>query len=109
MGYLAPLSWKHKAVVGCGVAVLALCATSAVLGRGGVVDLRRLQAQQAEAEAAAYGLAQRNLRLRDHLERLERDDGYLEKIVRERLGWIRPGEFVYRVTSSGPPSRAADD
>jgi cell division protein FtsB len=91
------------------VVVLALCATSAVFDRGGVVDLRRLQAQQAQAEAAAYDLAQRNLRLRDHLERLERDDAYLEKVVRERLGWIKPGEFVYRVTSSAPAPGAADD
>jgi cell division protein FtsB len=96
MGYLAPLPWKYKAVVGGGVIVLALCAASAVFGSGGVVALRRLQAQQAQTEGTAYALAQRNTRLRDHLERLERDDTYLEKVVRERLGWIKPGEVVFR-------------
>ena len=97
MGYLAPLPWKHKAVVGAGIAVLVLCAVSAVFGSGGVVHLRRLQAQQAHVEGTAFDLAQRNARLRDHLQRLETDDDYLEKIARERLGWIRPGELVYRV------------
>lgn len=97
MGYLAPLPWKHKAVVGVAIVVLGLCGVSAVFGSGGVIHLRRLQAQQAQEEATAFALAQRNARLRDHLERLDTDDTYLEKIARERLGWIKPGELVYRV------------
>ena len=98
MGYLTPLPWKHKAVLGIGVVVLVLCAVSAVFGSGGVVDLRRLQGQQAQAEAAAFALAQRNAQLREHLQRLDTDDAYLEKTVRERLGWIKPGELVYRIS-----------
>jgi cell division protein FtsB len=97
MGYLAPLPWKHKAVVAVAIVGLGLCALSAVVGSGGVVHLRRLQAQQVQEEATAFALAQRNTRLRDHLERLETDDAYLEKVARERLGWVRPGELVYRV------------
>ena len=97
MGYLAPLPLKHKALVAAGIAVLVLCAVSAVFGSGGVIHLRRLQAQQAEVEATAYAMTQRNARLRAHLDRLETDDAYLEKVVRERLGWIKPGEVVYRV------------
>ena len=77
--------------------LLALCALSAVFGSGGVVDLRHLQGQQLQTEAGAFALAQHNARLRDHLQRLGTDDAYLEKVVRERLGWIKPGELVYRV------------
>ena len=91
------LSLKYKAVVAGGLALLALCAVSAVFGSGGVVDLRRLHAEQTQAERAAYDLAQHNQQLRDHLARLDRDDAYLEKIVRERLGWVKPGERLYRV------------
>jgi len=97
MGYLSPLPLKHKAVVAAGIGVLGLCAVSAVFGSGGVVHLRRLQDEQAQEEATAYALAQRNNNLRDHLQRLETDDAYLEKVARERLGWIKPGELVYRV------------
>ena len=92
------LSLKYKAVVIAGIALLALCAVSAVFSSGGVVQLRRLYAEQVQAEAQAYELAQRNQGLRDHLTRLDGDDGYLEKVVRERLGWIKPGERVYRIT-----------
>src|SRR5215831_14549662 len=97
MGYLPPLPWKYKAVVATGVVALALCAWSAVFGSGGVVQLHRLQMQQQQAEATAFGLAQRNAKLREHVQRLETDNAYLEKVVRERLGWIKPGELVYRV------------
>ena len=97
MGDLAPLPWKYKAVVGAGVVGLALCATSAVFGSGGLVQLRRLQAQQAQLEATAFTLAEHNARQRTHLQRLDSDDVYLEKVVRERLGWVKPGELVYRV------------
>ena len=97
MRHLPPLPWKYKIVVLAGIAVLVLCAFSAVFGSGGVVQLRRLHAQQRQVEAAAFGLAQRNAHTREHLQRLESDDGYLEKVVRERLGWIKPGEIVYRL------------
>jgi cell division protein FtsB len=97
MGYLTPLPGKYKAVVAAGIVVLALCGVSAVFGSGGLVQLRRLQEQQAQEEAAAFALAQRNAQIREHLQRLDSDDAYLEKVVRERLGWIKPGEVVYRI------------
>ena len=97
MGSLTPFPWKDKIIVGAGLAVLALCAVSAVFGRGGVVNLQRLQAEQVRAETQVFTLAQQNTRLREHLRKLESDDAYLEKLVRERLGWIKPGELVYRV------------
>jgi cell division protein FtsB len=92
------LSLKYKAVVIAGFVLFGLCAVSAVVGSGGVVQLRRLYAEQAQVEAEAYDLARHNNDLRDHVARLDTDDAYLEKVVRERLGWIKPGERVYRVT-----------
>ncbi|MGH7788679.1 MAG: FtsB family cell division protein [Candidatus Binatia bacterium] len=97
MGFLTPLPWKYKALVATGALLVGLCALSAVFGSNGVIHLQRLHAQQAQVEKDAYELAQRNARLRDHVERLEHDDAYLEKMARERLGWIKPGELVYRV------------
>ena len=62
-----------------------------------MLHLQRLDQQQAHAEAIAFTLAQENERLRERLLRLEHDDALLEKLARERLGWIKSGEFVYRV------------
>jgi len=86
------------------VAAVALggCAFFAVFGSRGLVHLLQLQQQQADAEAVAYALASENQRLREHLERLENDDRYLERLARERLGWIKPGEIVYRSNPRDP-------
>jgi len=101
MGYLPTLPRKYKGVIISGFVLLAVCAVFAVFGSRGVMHLRNLQQQQASAEAVAFRLQDRNRAVREHLRRLESDDAYLEKIARERLGWIKPGEHVYRVTRSG--------
>ena len=87
---------KFKGVAAVVVTALTVCAFFAIFGSRGVVHWRRLQRQQSEAEAVAYSLALKNQRLREHLDRIEHDDRYLERIARERLGLIKPGEIVYR-------------
>lgn len=72
------------------------------------MHLRRLERQQAEVERVAYSLAHKNQKLRDHLDRLEHDDRYLERIAREELGLIKPGEIVYRVPAEPNPPGDSD-
>lgn len=91
---------KYRWVLGaCGLALVGL-AVSAVWGELGLNRLRELRRRQAQLEQRAFELQQENLFLRRHMERLARDDAYLERVVRERLGWIRPGERVYRFGST---------
>ncbi len=97
MAPLPSLPRKYKAVVLVGVAALIVVGVSAVQGGRGWDDLRQLEAKQRELEALAFQLEQKNQHLRDHLRRLEQDDVYLEKLARERLGWVKPGEVVFRV------------
>jgi cell division protein FtsB len=97
MGYLPTLPRKYKGVIAGGFVLLAICGAFAVFGSRGVLHLRNLQHQQARAEAVVFRLQDRNRAIREHLRRLENDDAYLEKIARERWGWIKPGEHVYRV------------
>lgn len=105
MRYLPPFPKRFKTLAVATAVALGVCLFFAVFGNGGVVHLWRLQRRQADLEAVAYALAQENQRLRDHLERLERDDRYLERLARERLGWIKPGEIVYRTNARRPASR----
>jgi len=105
MRYLPPPSSNFKGVLAAAAVALLVCAFFAVFGSGGVMHLRKLQEQQAEAEMAAYSIALTNQKLRDHVHRLEHDDVYLEKMARERLGWIKPGELVYRTDIREPRSR----
>ncbi len=99
MRYLSPIPQEHKAIVLAGLVVLALLGVEAVFGGRGVLHLQRLHTQQERAEAIVFRLADENRQLREHLDRLDHDDSYLEELARERLGWIRPGERVYRVHS----------
>lgn len=101
MRYLPPPSRNFKGVLVFAAAALLVCGFFAVFGSGGVIHLRQLQRQQADAEMAAYSLALENQKLRDHVHRLEHDDAYLERLARERLGWIKPGEIVYRADTRG--------
>lgn len=99
--HLSPLRLKYKVAILGAVVVLCALAGSAVFGKHGWKQLRRLEKRQDRLEALAVRLERDNQRLRDHLHRLEHDDAYLEATVRERLGWVKPGEMVYRVRRSG--------
>ncbi len=96
MRHLPPITRKFKGVAAAVALAMTVCAFFAIFGSRGVMHLRRLQRQQGEVESVAYSLALKNQTLRDHLDRIEHDDRYLERIARERLGLIKPGEIVYR-------------
>ena len=46
-------------------------------------------------------LAQENKQLSEEKRRLEQDPIYFEKVAREKMGLIREGEVVYRMTPAG--------
>jgi cell division protein FtsB len=41
-----------------------------------------------------------NTRLQDEIARLKSDDAYLQSLIRQQLGYVRPGEVVYRFPQS---------
>ena len=62
--------------------------------------LARFLALQGELSALRQQngqLRQENRRLYGELERLRSDDGAVERVAREELGLVRPGEIVFRV------------
>jgi cell division protein FtsB len=105
MPFLPPLPRKHKGTVATCVMVLILFVIAAVYGDHGLVDLLRMQHEQHELEHTAFDLQQQNERLRERVRRLQSDHHYIEKLARERLGLVRKGEIMYRVT--GPTSTAS--
>jgi len=44
-----------------------------------------------------------NAAFRGRIGRLKTDDTYLQRLVRRELGFVRPGEFVYRFPESEQP------
>jgi cell division protein FtsB len=64
--------------------------------------LRRHQSELAEKRDH---LIRENTELRKRIERLRSDDGYIERMIREELGYVRGDEIVYRFHDD----RRADD
>ena len=71
-----------------------------IVGERGVFHLWRLRGEQAQLDQQNFRLQKENETLRQRISRLRHDDLYLEKIAREELNLVRPGEVIYRF----PPS-----
>jgi cell division protein FtsB len=44
-----------------------------------------------------------NAAFRERIARLKSDDAYLQRLIRLELGYVRPGELVYRFPKSDQP------
>lgn len=71
--------------------------------RSGLSRLLSLRAELQQVRAENQRLAQDNRRLGQELERLKDDDLAIERVARDELGLIRPGEIVFKVVE--PPAR----
>lgn len=69
-------------------------------GERGLLHLWRLWGERRELSETNFLLQKENELLRERIYRLRHDDLYLEKIAREDLGLVRPGEIVYRFPSA---------
>lgn len=69
-------------------------------GERGLVHLWRLRAEQRKLDDSNFLLQKENEVLRERIHRLRHDNFYLEKIAREDLGLVRPGEIVYRFAAA---------
>ncbi len=97
MAVLPSLPRKHKAPLAIGLACLIALITFAIYGEHGLRHLQRLRQHQASLEEMAFQLQQNNERMQQHIWKLQHDDRYLERLARERLGMVRPGEITYRL------------
>lgn len=84
-------------IVGAVLLILSLFTT---FGERGLLHLWRLWGEQKKLDESNFLMQKENEILRERIHRLRHDDPYLEKIAREDLGLVRPGEIIYRFTSS---------
>ncbi len=78
------------------VSAIALALGSLVLARDGIPNLIALRQERQRLGEQAVALLQQNASLREQIKRIRTDDGFLESLARRDLGWVRPGETVYR-------------
>jgi cell division protein FtsB len=77
-------------------ALIVLLLIYAVIGERGAIQLWRLQGEKLKLDEQNYRLQKDNEALRERISRLRTDNFFLEKIAREELNLVRPGEVIYR-------------
>jgi cell division protein FtsL len=91
------------------VAVVALAGAGVTFGSAywGTYQLRREAARLARERDA---LVRQNAQLREEIRLLQRPE-YIERLAREQLGLVRPGEIAVILVepTPAPPAGAADD
>lgn len=83
-------------------ALLVALSLFTAFGERGLLHLWHLWGEQRKLDETNFLMQKENEALRERIYRLRHDDLYLEKIAREDLGLVRPGEMIYRFTSSEP-------
>jgi cell division protein FtsB len=89
------------------VGVLLVLAVMAIFGDNGVLALRRLRGEVDLLVREVRTLEVQNERLSRAISELQDDPGVIERIAREELGLVRPGERVLRFPRSARPDEAA--
>jgi cell division protein FtsB len=87
---------SHKWALYGWASLIALLFIYAVVGERGAIHLWRLQGEKGKLDDQNYRLQKDNEALREKITRLRSDNHFLEKIAREELNMVRPGEVVYR-------------
>ena len=63
----------------------------------GLLDYIKLKRQISAINQSIAKLESENLLLKVQVDRLQKDDRYLEELARQKFGFIREGEKVYRI------------
>ena len=82
------------------LALYVLLTLSMTVGEHGLLHLRKLHQEQRSLETEAVTLLRENEEVRDRIARLQKDDEFFEKVVREELKFVKKGELVYLFRSS---------
>ncbi len=90
------------------VALLLAFALVTIFGERGLLLLWRLSGENKRLGEKNFRLHRENEILREKINRLRHDNRYLEKIAREDLGLVWPGEIVYQFASSGSKEKRTE-
>jgi cell division protein FtsB len=81
--------------------LIVLLSLVTIVGERGALHLWRLRGEKSRLDEQNYRLQKENESLRQRIYSLRNDDEYLEKVAREELDMVRPGEVVYRFQTQG--------
>lgn len=68
-----------------------------VFAEGGVFGLIKMKSSIKSVRVSIQETEKENAALLQELEKLQKDDRYLEEVVRKKYGLVREGERLYRI------------
>lgn len=83
--------------------ILSGLALNGFWGASGPRDLLILRHHRSVLARERDRLVLDNAAFREQIARLKSNDAYLQRLIRQELGYVRPGEFVYRFPKSEQP------
>ena len=86
--------------------LIILVSLVTVVGERGALHLWRLRGEKDRLDEENYRMQKENAALRERIYKIRNDNAFLEKLAREELNLVRPGEIVYRFPS--PAKRGAE-
>lgn len=86
--------WLTLVLIGSSLFLLAMMSLT-VWGDRGLQEMWRMQRDLERGVRDLEIIEQKNAALLHEVQRLRGDLGYIEKIAREELGLVRPGEIVF--------------
>lgn len=92
------ISHRHVLYVLGGLILVLVVVT--LIGERGAIHLWRLYGEKIRIDEENYRLQKENETLRQRVLKIRHDDHYLEKLAREELNMVRPGEVIYRFPST---------
>lgn len=79
-----------------------------IWGPTGLVEYRALKQEYAQLQARISGLDAENLALSKEIRLLQSDDRYVEKMIRQRLRYVRDNEVLYLFGATSQPRTGAE-
>ncbi len=79
--------------------LIVLIALDTMVGERGALHLWRLRGEKSRLDEQNFRMQKENAALRERISRLRSDDAFLEKMAREELNLVKPGEVVYRFSN----------
>ena len=95
--------YQHQAVISGGIqkliffVVVASLLYAFVFGDSGAIRLVALNHEKAQLDEEVAGLQYDIERLQSEIDRLKSDPFIMEKLGRERYGFVQPGDRVYKI------------
>jgi cell division protein FtsB len=79
------------------VALLVALFLVILFSENGILEYIQLTRQVAAIDVTINKLQNENVVLKSEIDRLQKDDRYLEDVARKKFGFIKEGEKVYRI------------